>query len=174
MSSKFIAWVLIIVGSVLLLNQLDLFYLNRANLIIMFSAAIGFILLKKGIDHPQRKGILGGTFFTGISLTLVAMKYSYFPMTDSFGLGIILMNLALANLVYFVLLPQKTFNLIVGLIFAAIGSPFLLFHYEFLSRWELGNMISTYWPTLLILIGIGFLVDALIKRNRNNQNFLQS
>ena len=158
-----VAWILIAIGSIILLHQIDILDLNTANMIALVSLAGGIILLMRGWKHPNYKGIFGGIFFTILGISLFLMQYNYFPVSDSFALGIIFIDLGIANLVYFILRKIKISNLIFGIIFILIGSPLIAYEFYYISFWEIRDIFSTYWPILLILIGIGLLGEGLLK-----------
>ena len=52
-----------------------------------------------------------------------------------------------------------------GLILIAVGSWFFMENRDY----ELPEIIKTlYWPALIILIGIGFIISSFIKRQKSN------
>ncbi|MEJ2053702.1 MAG: DUF5668 domain-containing protein [Calditrichaceae bacterium] len=162
------AWALIIAGSIIFLNQLDLFDLNRATIISILCITGGIYLLIKGFNHPAYKGIFGGTFFTIFGASLFLMKIDYLPINDSFALGLILADLGIANLLYFMMSRTKISNLVFGLIFILTAIPFLASYFYYIPSWEIEDIFSTYWPILLILLGIGLLAESLLKYFRKN------
>ena len=162
--SPFTAWALIVLGVLLLLNQVGLFEPSRPNIIMMGSLFLGLILLNKGRHHPQRHGILGGSFFVLFALTLFLMKRGLFAVDDTLGSGLLLIDLGLANIIYFISKPEKLSNLTWGLIFAAAGTPFVLIYMKLVPLWLLEDIIVTYWPVLLILFGLGLLGESLRRR----------
>ena len=167
-----VAWVLIILGSIILLHQIDIFNLNTANIVALISLAGGVILLMRGWKHPEYRGIFGGIFFTILGISLFLMQYNYFPASDSFAIGIIFIDLGIAHLVYFIFRKTKLSNLIFGIIFILIGSPMIAYEFYYISFWEIRDIFSTYWPILLILIGVGLLGEGLLKHFRNNNQEL--
>lgn len=169
MQSRIIgAWALIIVGSIILLHQVGLFDLNRGSFIALISTLGGIFLLIRGWNHPDYKGVLAGTFFTLFGISLFLMKYNYFPIHDTFAIGIIFINLGIANLVYFILHKGKISNIIFTIIFLLCGAPFIASYYYYISMWEIRDIFSTYWPILLILLGVGLLSEGLLKYFRKN------
>lgn len=165
-----VAWILIAIGSIILLHQIDIFNLNIANIIALVSLAGGIVLLMRGWKHPKYKGIFGGIFFTLLGISLFLMQYNYFPVTDSFALGIILIDLGIAHLVYFIFTKTKISNLIFGIIFILLGSPLIAYEFYYISLWEIRDIFSTYWPILIILIGVGLLSEGLLKLFRKKDH----
>lgn len=165
-NSGFAAWVLIIIGVLLLLNQLGLFAPNRPNVIMLISFFLGIMLINKGINHPQRHGILGGSFFILLGLTLFLMKKGVFAIDDTLGSGLLLIDLGLANLIFFLFRNDKLSNLAWGLIFLTTGTPFIIVYTNLIPLWVLEDIIRTYWPVVLILFGLGLLGESLRRKRR--------
>jgi len=165
-NSGFTAWALIVAGVLLLLNQLGLFEPSRPNVIMLGSFFLGVLLLNKGRRHPQRHGILGGSFFILLGLTLFLMKKGVLAIDDTLGTGLLLIDLGLANIIYFVLKPEKLSNLTWGLIFSTAGAPFIIVYAGWVPLWLLEDIISTYWPVVLILFGLGLLGESLRRKRK--------
>ena len=165
-NSGFAAWALIIIGVLLLLNQIGLFEPNRPNLIMLVSFFLGIMLLYKGINHPERHGILGGSFFILLSLTLFLMKKGVFAMDDTLGTGLLLIDLGLANLIFFLFRTDKLSNLTWGLIFLTTAAPFIIVYADWVPLWVLEDIIRTYWPVVLILFGLGLLGESIRRRRK--------
>ena len=136
------------------MHQIDIFNLNTANIVALISLAGGVILLMRGWKHPEYRGIFGGIFFTILGISLFLMQYNYFPASDSFAIYAP------------ILVPTVTF-IIFGIIFILIGSPMIAYEFYYISFWEIRDIFSTYWPILLILIGVGLLGEGLLKHFRN-------
>ncbi len=164
------AWILIAIGSIILLHQIDIFNLSAANIIALVSLVGGIILLMRGWKHPEYKGIFGGIFFTLLGISLFLMQYNYFPVTDSFALGIIFIDLGIAHLVYFIFRKIQISRLIFGIIFIVIGCPLIAYEFYYISFWEIRDIFSTYWPLLLILLGVGLLSEGLLKHFRRKNH----
>ena len=163
---NFLAIVLIVFGLLLILNQFDLIYFSRLNIFITGSAFLGIVLLNKGFNHPMKKGILGGSFFVFFAVILVFMRMGFLPINDQIGTGIIFVLLGLANIIYFLVYPKKTANIIFAILFLLLGLPFLLTYYDVLSVWMVEDYFITYWPALLIIFGLGLLIDGMLKRKQ--------
>ena len=166
------AWSLIIIGSLILLHQLDLIYMNRPNVLSIVFLALGLILFSKGWSHTEHKGILSGSFFILFGLAIIFMRMNFIPLNDAVGFGILFMCLGLANFIYFAFRPKKANNIVFGLIYLIVGSPFILSYYYYIPYWEIENLFSTYWPVLLILVGFGLLTEGIVKNLKKNKDNL--
>lgn len=161
-------WILILFGVLLLLAQFDWFSLNRFVIALIITLFLSVLFLNKGLNHPLKKGILSGSFFLLVSLQLILMRFGVFPINDAVGFGLLIINLGLANFIYFIAARQKIGNIFAGLIFILLGAPPLAGYYEYIPNVDLDYYYSTYWPLLLILIGLGLLIDGYIKRSRKS------
>ena len=159
-------WILILFGVLLLLAQFDWFSLNRFVIALIITLFLSVLFLNKGLIHPQKKGILSGSFFLLISLQLILMRLGVFPINDTVGFGLVVINLGLANFIYFIMARQKIGNIVAGLIFVLLGAPPVAGYYDLIPYLDLEYYYSTYWPLLLILIGLGLLIDGYIKRSQ--------
>jgi hypothetical protein len=86
------------------------------------------------------------------------------PADDTFGIGAIALNLAIANLVYYGFTRKNMANISAALIFTIIGSAFMAVAYDLISPWRAADIFSVYWPVLLIIGGFFLLIDGLLKR----------
>ena len=162
------AWTLIVIGSIILLHQMDLVYLDRPNILSVIFLGIGLFLSIKGFNHPKKSGILSGSFFILFGLAVIMMRMNFIPLNDSIGFGIVFLSLGMANFIYFAFRPKKATNIIFGIIFLIIGAPFVLSYYYYIPYWEIEDFFRTYWPVLLILVGLGLLAEGIIKNIKKN------
>ncbi|MGD9899009.1 MAG: hypothetical protein AB7T22_07765 [Calditrichaceae bacterium] len=162
--SNISAWLLILIGVILLFNQLDYIKFSRGNFLIMACFFLGAVLLNKGFNNSERKGILGGSFFILEGSALLLMHMGYLPTIDSIGWGVFFINIGLANMVYYLFKRTHFSNLATGLIFILIGVPFVAAAYDLIRIWMIADVLSVYWPVILILIGAGLLIEGMVKR----------
>lgn len=164
--TDFFAYMLIIAGVALLLYQFDIIGFTRFEIITAASLFLGILWFRKGMMHPQRSGILGGTFFTLLGVSLLLMKQYILPMEDSFGFGLVFVLLAIANLTAFVLAGRKADNIFAALIFLLAGGVFLSVYFDLISGWRMADLVSVFWPVLLIILGIFLVIEGFIKRTQ--------
>lgn len=171
MRKPFTAWILILIGIMLLLNQFGLLFFDRFNIVLVGSILFGILLLNKSYKHPLKKGILGGTFFLLLAFILVLMRFNFLPVNDQVGIGLIFVLLGLSNIIYFLFYPKKTANIIYALLFLLLSAPLFLDYYNVLPGWMLEHYFITYWPAILILIGAGLLLEGLRRRQNKAVDF---
>ena len=158
------AIILIAVGSLLFLEQLDILYLSSKDYFV-YGAIIGGILwFINGINREDKKGVLGGSFFFSFGIVMWMMRNYYFVRDDEFGLASFFLCLALANFVYFIFKRNSTNNVIFGVIFAVLGGGFLLSYFHYYPLWRFFDHIESYWPVVLIAFGLVLLFKGLKKR----------
>jgi len=162
--SYFFPVALIVIGTLLLLNQFDLLYLSRPYLFIIAFTVIGLILMRKALISPTRNGMLGGSFFLMMAVIVLLLDIGYIPFYDEVIVASILIALGTANLVYYLFSRKSFTNVTFGLIFIAAGMPFLIVYFGSVSYWEMADAFSKYWPVLLITAGLGFLADGMFRK----------
>jgi hypothetical protein len=158
------AIILILVGVLLLLYQVDLIDFSKADIISYGFVILGGFLLINGFNRTDKKGIFGGVFFTSFGISMILMREYLLPRSDEFGFAAFFLALALANFVYLPFRKEKSTNLIWGIIFAAIGSLLLWAYFGYYPSWYVYEQIETYWPVILILIGGGIIYKAYRKK----------
>lgn len=160
--------VLIILGGLLLLNQFQLVRLSGKNIIALFSVLLGILMIKKAFSRPERKGLLGGSFFVIWGVLLAAFSYNAYPLGRTLFLGNLFLSLGLANLIYFIFSGvTKSIHLFTFALFTGLGGSMVAAFYGKLNVWKLEDILSTYWPVVLILFGAFILVDSY--RNRHKE-----
>ena len=162
--SYFLPISLIIIGSLLLLNQFDLISFTRPYIFIYGFTFLAIALIRKAYLNPSRKGLLGGSFFIFLASAMVLIDLGYLPVYDHFVFPVLLISLGLSNIIYYIFTLKTFSNVTFGLIFIAAGIPFLVMHYGKISYWEIADLFSTYWPVLLITVGFGFLIEGMLKK----------
>ncbi len=147
----------ILVGALLLLHETHLIVFSGAYALAVLLVAIGGLLLQKAWKHPQKKGILGGSFFLLFGLALFFVDVS---CRGAF-MGVLLVALGLANLInYFFSGRFKTSNLVFALLFSAIGGTMLAAAYNLVDVYKFRDVAETYWPVVLIIMGLGLVADS--------------
>ena len=159
------AILLIVAGVLLILHQMDIFYFTWSDIITYGMIGLGLLLFIKGTAHPQKRGILGGTFFITYGAVLLAMRLDYLTRDDQFGFALLFLSIAFANLVYFIFQPQHKGNLIVMVIFALIGTAGIFDYFNIYSGWYMIFDFVRFWPVLLIVLGISIIWKAYRRKS---------
>jgi hypothetical protein len=160
------AFLLILAGVLLLLYQMDLFYFSRADLFSYGLTFVGIILLANSFNRPNRKGIFGGVFFTSFGVSMIFMREYIFPRDDEFGFAAFFLALALANFATIPFKTEKTTNLVWGVIFGAVGGALLWASLGYVPTWYIYELLETYWPVILIMIGAGVIYKSYYRSRK--------
>jgi hypothetical protein len=165
------AIILISIGSILLLYQTDLIDFSRADVISYGFVLIGIVFLISSFNRTDRKGILGGVFFTVFGVTMILMREYTLPRDDEFGFAAFFIALALGNFAYLPFKKEKTNNIIWGSVFAALGVILMWVYYGYYPSWYIYEQLETYWPVILIVLGTAMIIKAFVrKREMDSQD----
>jgi hypothetical protein len=145
------------VGALLLLGKLELFHLHFSSvlwpvvmLFSIFGVGRGFTQMRRGKIFWGTFGFLYGLFFFLRSADFVEVPARLFVPASFLIVGIAFFMTYLAKV-------KDWFFLIPAGIATAVGTLFLLADLNYLSYWEVADTLHTYWPVILIIIGIMFL-----------------
>jgi phage shock protein PspC (stress-responsive transcriptional regulator) len=117
-----------------------------------------FYPMEKDKEHHPRVGI--GLFLIVLGLALLVAT------NDMLGLGGIHEYFTWETVLVFIgVLLLLNLQFTGGLILIAIGSWFFIENRDY----EIPEIVRTiYWPSLIILIGLGFIISSLLKRKKSN------
>ncbi len=156
--------VLIVLGIALLLERLDLIDIGFGRILWASLALIGGWLVIRSFLYDER-----GKAFWGTVLFLASIYFLLrdFGVVAFYGRTIVpaaLLVLGLAFLMLYVQNPRTWQVLIPAVILGGLGTVFILVDIGYLYRWDVRHVVRTYWPTILILIGV-----SLLFRRRDRQ-----
>jgi hypothetical protein len=166
--TRFTAVLLIIIGSLLLLDQMDVFYLSGQGVAIFFSFLVGFLFFRRGLMHEHRRGILLGTFLISCALWMTAIELHFLSNADPVYVGMILLSLGLAFFVSFSFRTNKPIYIFWGILFGVTGGLIFLTHLRFIPVWRLEDIMETYWPLALVFLGLTLLSDRYFLKVKNS------
>lgn len=148
---------LIVIGTILFLNKLDVLEIEFASifwpLAMLFGISkvvIGFSKDKRGLIFLGTVVFLYGLFFFIRSLDFIEIHSHLFLPATLLICGVAFLMIYLQNLRDWPLL-------IPAVILGGLGSAFILTELGYLTRWEIQEMIHLYWPIALILVGLGII-----------------
>ncbi len=162
--SYFFPVALIVSGVLLLLNQFGLLFLSRALWIITFSLLIGSLLIFKAAGSEKKEGLASGSFFILFAGILILMKFGYIPIDDKLGFGLTALAFGFSEIMAYLVARRSFMSFVFGFIALLVAAPVLSSYYHLWTIWHMYDIISTYWPILLVALGVGFLVDGYQKK----------
>ncbi|GJQ20747.1 MAG: hypothetical protein HBSIN02_11020 [Bacteroidia bacterium] len=147
----------VILGSSLLLDRLDVVMVRWDKFFWVAGLATGGFLVADGYTHVRRGRIYWGSvlLFFGAYQTLLR-----FDVIERYGIHTVpalFVVFGLAFLVLYLRFPSEWPLLIPFFILSGSGATFLLWWWEIVEWFEIRMFVRTYWPALLILIGIAML-----------------
>ena len=160
---------LIVFGTALLLNKLDLISVQFNHIFWPLMMLLGIAGVSKGYTRNRRGKIFGGTvlflyslfFFLRSLDSLDLHRYMFIPATFLiFGIAFVMMYLH--NI-------RDWFLLIPAVLFCGIGILFIMTELGYLYRWEVWEAVHLYWPIGLILLGIAIILRRRGQRTQPNQ-----
>jgi hypothetical protein len=167
------AIILIVIGLLLILYQTDLLDFSTSDLISYGFILIGAIFIIKSLNRTDKRGILGGVFFSVFGITMILMREHILPRNDEFGFGAFFIALALGNFAYLTVKKDKSTNLIWGIIFSALGGLLLWVHYGYYPSWYIYELIEMYWPVALIVVGAAMIIKAYVRKRDTEEVEIQ-
>ena len=157
------AWILIVSGVVRLLHQLDYFEFNRANLFSYGFLLLGILFAIKAFKRPDRQGIFGAVFFLSYGIILTFIRYRVFVRDDEFAVATLLLSLALANFVLFLMHRERWLNFTWGIITGLAGAAILSIQMGYYPHWYIYDLLEEYWPVALILLGLTIILKSYMR-----------
>ncbi len=155
--------ILIIIGAVLLVNKLTSYYVGWDEIYPIILIIIGILIFKAVLKKRDKGGIFFGTLLFLLGSYFLLRNYdfiSYRYVREVWP--IILMILGLSFLSVSMFYPKDWVSLIPGAMFLFIGGIIYLKRLD-LIYFDLGEIISDYWPVTLIIIGGAIVFGALKK-----------
>ncbi len=152
-----VGFLLILVGAALLLEKLDVMEFGWTRILWGAVSLLGATIVIRAFISDGRGKIFWGTilFLYGLlfllrSLRLVEDDFEVFMPASVTILGF-------AFLMLFVFEPKDWHLLIPSFILLAFGGAFMLTEVGLIRRWELWESVGTWWPIILILVGLSLL-----------------
>ncbi len=155
--------VLIVLGVIFLIDRLNLFYLDWSVIWPSLIILLGIYFFAR--TTRDAGSVFAGTLFFFSGLAFLARNEGWFYTYVNFGFGgILLAILGLAFLALFVVRPEDWGVLIPAVFFIFLGGIIWADQTGLIS-WYTRHEILRLWPVLLILIGVGIIISALVSNN---------
>lgn len=177
-STSIIGVFLIFAGLWFILNRITNFPFNWGNFYLITFIFLGILLLISGYTRRLRGKVFLGTVLFLIGLLFLFRSpalFFHFPFfifrTLSLNIWpLLLVIIGLGFIALYFLNPKDLGIIIPAVIFLVLG--FLsYFYFNRFYYWEMWNFIKIFWPTVIILTGIVFILSSFIRRVRLKNNF---
>jgi hypothetical protein len=149
---------LIIVGSLLLLDRAHVIHVYAWGVVwpvLMLAGAMGVI---RGFSAARHGKIFWGTVLFLYSLFFFLKSIDVFDIEAAMFVPASFFAFGSAFLMLFVNDFRQWPFLIPGSIFIAIGALIILAEYDYMSFWDVRDLLHTYWPLILIVLGLTTLL----------------
>lgn len=166
-SSAIVGIILILTGIALVLGQYDLFgfkYLRSYGFFI-----VGIIFLVQGISNSSQPRIYFSTVITLFGLYYILDTVNIIYAYRELNIPIYVLILGLSFYPMFFFGNRKLNHLLVGNLITLIGLMFLFWHLEVIDHHFLIKFIDRYWPLILIILGLIFLIGSFQHQRKNVQ-----
>ncbi len=167
MQSKRFPWFgvfLVIVGTGLLLDRLQILAFGWPRLLWAFFALCGFVMVIVGFVREQRGHVFWGTviFLYGIFFTLRYFNAFEYHVHLFVAASLIIFGLAYVMRVIYA--PRDWSLLIPGFLLIGLGGTLVCAELGYIYRYDVWYYLRIYWPVILILLG----VSLFFKRKEHN------
>jgi hypothetical protein len=163
--------VLILIGVLLLLRQLHVFWFHGPVVLWGLLAALGFYRLVLGLRRDG-KGVVFGSMaaIIGSYMVLHDLGYAYLPHYQIFPGMMMLVGVGVLMTV--IAAPRKWHNLVPAFLFIGFGAVMAMAEEGMFDRWEVMDFVRMWWPVGLILFGIALLVNRMPSRVTMTQQMM--
>jgi len=161
---------LILVGFSLFIKRIDPFYFNWDRIFPLILLVLAVTLFVE-VHRKKRTGPL----FWGVILLVIGIfsLLKNYEIVDAFYAEdygpVFLIALGLGFLALFVFNPRDWGVLFPCALFLFLGFTLGMRSLQFYF-WEWEGVIETYWPVVLIFIGVGLLTSGLVNQIQNKDN----
>jgi hypothetical protein len=147
-----LGWVLLLLGAILLLDRWQPHLLGWSTIMI----SLGVALIYLGVAR-DRGAIFPGTFLFLIGVLNLLRSEGVLDIPWSLTWPLILMALGVAFVTLFISDPDRRGALPPGLIIITMAFIFLRFPEFWDTLWD---FVGTWWPVILVLIGLRLLYSS--------------
>ncbi|HDL18023.1 MAG TPA: hypothetical protein ENH29_03115 [Bacteroidetes bacterium] len=157
--------ILILIGVLIIIHKMDIFNFYWRNLYPVIFLALGAWFFFNVFLRKQRGQAFPGTLFLLLGIFFILRNYSlFYPYYIDEFWPVFLIIFGLAFVVQFLFRPDDWGLLIPGFIFLLLGFVFLARTMGWFLPYQIEYIVETYWPVLLILIGIAIIFSGLKKK----------
>lgn len=149
---------LVLVGAGLMLERLDVIDIGFGRIVWFFLGLLGgWMVFRAFLDNERGKAFWGTVLF----LYAIFFFLRSSGVVEFYGRTMIpaaLLIVGLGFLMMFIQNPRAWQVLIPAVILGGLGTVFILADIGYFYRWDVVYVLRTYWPAILILVGISLVL----------------
>ncbi len=158
--------ILIIIGGLLLVHKLIPYSFGWYEMYPLILIGLGILLFVSILGKRDRGAIFPGTILFLLGLFFLLRNYDiipYYYIREIWPVFLIILGLAFVAV--FFTKPSDWGLLIPAGIFLLLGIVLLLRKLHIIY-WDIWDIVSDYWPIILIIIGGGIILGSLKRQHR--------
>ncbi len=150
--------VLILFGIAMLLQKFDVIDVKFSQILWVFLSVLGFSIAMKGFLRTQKGNIFWGSFLFLFSILFILRSFGLHHIEPDIFPSAIFFIIGFSFLMVYLNKLKEYHFLLLALCFLIFGGVFVLVELGYIYRWEVWNSIRTFWPFILVIIGIWILL----------------
>ncbi|MEX2116521.1 MAG: hypothetical protein WEB37_06525 [Bacteroidota bacterium] len=148
----------IILGVALLLDRLDVMAFRWDKLFWIAAAITGGFLTGDGFLRRKRGRTFWGSLLLVFSVFQILTRFGAIERYDFYTLPALFISFGLAFVCLYALEPREVTLLIPAILLCGAGTISLLWWWEMVDLYEVRSAVRTYWPLILVAIGLSIMV----------------
>jgi len=149
---------LIVFGAAILLRKFHFIELEYWSIFWPLLILLGLVIAGRGFSSNSHGRVFWGTVLFLFSLYFLLRSGDFNVASGFLFPPSVFLIIGLGFLMLFVNNPREWYFLLLALFFGGIGSLLLLVNYGYLYYWDVWELVRTYWPVALILVGVALLL----------------
>lgn len=161
-TSGFIGVLFVGLGIFLLLREyFDLRFFTLRGYGLLFIGLLGFFA---SVNKKPPRGIYIFSFLTLMGLYYAAGDWGIYQIDRGLTLSVVTLAVGVSFYPLFWFGKHSWNHLLAGNLITLVGLIFLAYYNDFIPNRLFVTLVDDYWPVLLILLGMGFLFNALVQQ----------
>ncbi|HUL42867.1 MAG TPA: DUF5668 domain-containing protein [Bacteroidota bacterium] len=149
---------LIVFGAAILLRKFHFIELEYWSIFWPLLMLMGLVIAGRGFSANRHGKIFWGTVLFLFSLFFLLRAGDIMDVSAYLFPPSVFLIIGLAFLMLFLNNVREWYFLLLASVFGGIGSLLLLANYGYLYYWDVWELLRTYWPVVLIFLGVGLLL----------------
>ncbi|MBI4429677.1 MAG: hypothetical protein HY562_11225 [Ignavibacteriales bacterium] len=154
-SVLFLGILFIVLGLALFLDRLNVVTFGSGRFVWTAVAAFGAVLIVLAFVRRNRKSLFWGNLLLFFGGCVALYHWHVIPRGDFYILPLFSIALGLSFFTSYLYNPGNFVILVPATIFTGFGVVFYLWWWEYIDWFDLRSFARTYWPLLLIALGLG-------------------